>query len=580
MINPFTDVDECIRFVKDTKEEQMFMITSGSLGQTTVPIVHDLPQVSNIYIFCGNQARHEQWAKHWPKIKGVFTDIVPICKALKQAVFECDRNLISISFVTTNQGPTRPNLNHMDSLFMYTQIIKEILLTIDFEQQHLNDFITYCRDVFAENSKALQAVDKLVHEYHDHPPIWWYTHKNFLYSILNRSLRMIEVDLIISMGFFIRDLHNHIAKLHQEQYVGRTHLKSFIVYHSQGLSQTNFDQLNKRKNGLLSFNNFLSTSTDREVSFNFIHQTIRTSDLIGILFVIKIEPSIVSTPFANIRDVSYFKEEEFLFSMHSIFRIGRIQQIDNDRFWQVDLTLVSDNDPELHELTEQMHKDTNPNVKGWDRLGMWLIKQRDFNKAQDLYDILLDQTTMDREKTNIYNQLGLVKENQGEYQDAIAYYQQSNNILEKIFSPTDIRLATSYSNIGLVYDKMGDYSNALLFHEKALQIDQKNLPPNHPNLAASYNNIGMVYDNMGDYSNALSFHEKALQIYQKTLPSDHLDLATTYNNIGWVYRNIHDYSKALSSYERALEILERSLPPNHPDLQDVRKSINIVKMKM
>ncbi|CAF4565023.1 unnamed protein product [Rotaria sp. Silwood1] len=370
------------------------------------------------------------------------------------------------------------------------------------------------------------------------------------------------------MGFFIRDLHNHIAKLHQEQYAGHARSKSFIVYHGQGLSETNFDQLNKTKNGLLSFNNFLSTSTDREVSFNFIRQTIRTSDLVGVLFVMKIEPSIVSTPFANVRDVSYFEEEEILFSIHSIFRIGKIQQMDNDRLWRVDLTLVSDEDPELQVLTEQIHKNTNPNAKGWDRLGMCLIKQEDFNKAQDLYNILLDQTTNDREKADIYNQLGLVKENQGEYQQAIAYYQQSSNILEKILSPTDTRLAASYSNIGLVYDKMGDYSKALSFHEKVLKIDQKNLPSNHPNLAASYNNIGMVYDNMGNYSEALSFHEKALEIYQKTLPSDHTDLAAAYNNIGWVYRNKGDYSRALESYERALEIQQRSLPPDHPDLQD------------
>ncbi|CAF0994842.1 unnamed protein product [Rotaria sordida] len=382
------------------------------------------------------------------------------------------------------------------------------------------------------------------------------------------------------MGFFIRDLHDHITKLHQEQYIEYARLKSLIVYYGQGLSQANFDQLNKTKDGLLSFNSFLLTSKDREISFSFINQTIRTSDLVGILFVIKIDPSIVSTPFANVRDVSYFEEEEILFSIPSIFRIGKIQQMDNDRLWQVDLILVTENDPELHALTEQMHKDTNPNSNGWDRLGMLLIKQEEFNKAEDVYDILLDQTTTDREKADIYNQLGLIKEGQGQYQDAIAYYQQSSTILQKILLPTDVRLAATYSNIGLVYDKMGDYSNALSFHQKALEIDQKNLPSNHPDLAASYSNIGLVYDNMRDYSNALSSHEKALEIYQKTVPSDHLDLATAYNNIGWVYRNIGDYSKALSSYEHALDILQRSLPSDHPNLQDVRKSINIVKKKM
>jgi hypothetical protein len=65
-----------------------------------------------------------------------------------------------------------------------------------------------------------------------------------------------EVDLIIKMGFFVRDLHHHIATLHTEQYSGQIHLDSFTVYRGQGLSQTDFNQLLKTKGGLMSFNNF------------------------------------------------------------------------------------------------------------------------------------------------------------------------------------------------------------------------------------------------------------------------------------------------------------------------------------
>src|SRR6202044_1093762 len=43
-VNTFIDVDECIDFINDIKEETAFMISSGALGQTTVPMVHDKPQ--------------------------------------------------------------------------------------------------------------------------------------------------------------------------------------------------------------------------------------------------------------------------------------------------------------------------------------------------------------------------------------------------------------------------------------------------------------------------------------------------------------------------------------------------------
>jgi hypothetical protein len=80
------------------------------------------------------------------------------------------------------------------------------------------------------------------------------------------------------------------------------------VYRGQGLSPIDFDQLMKTKGGLMSFNTFLSTSLDRTVSFAFAESTIHNPDLIGVLFEITIDPSIPSPPFADIRNVSVYKD--------------------------------------------------------------------------------------------------------------------------------------------------------------------------------------------------------------------------------------------------------------------------------
>ncbi|CAF2715631.1 unnamed protein product [Rotaria sp. Silwood2] len=558
------------------------MIVSGTFAQTTVPIVHDIPQINTIYVFSQNQAEHEGWVKVWPKIKGVFTDIAPICKDLQEAAQEYDQNMISISFIATCSENNKRNLDQLDSSFMYTQIMKEILLTIDFKQHHINEFSTFCRQLLAANPKELQNLDKFEREYREHVPIWWYTYPCFLYSMLNRSLRMMEVDLIIRMGFFIRDLHSHIAKLHAQQFARQPTSNSFTVYRGQGLSMAEFDQLTKIRGGLLSFNNFVSTSKDRQVSLRFIHKTIQTSNLVGILFVMKIDPSIPSAPFADIHDVSHFKaEKEILLSMHSIFRIGLMKQIDeNNRLWQVDLTLTSDNDPELHVLTEQMRKDVHPHLEGWSRLSMLLIKLGQFDKAQDVCNILLDETTTGQEKATIYNMLGEIKYGLGEYTNATTYYQRSIEIKQKIPSPTDIDLSLTYNNVGMVYSKIGDYSNALSYCQKALEIRQKYFPSNDPHLADSYNNIGSLYSQMGDNSNALSYYQKALEIIQKTLPSNHPHLAISYNSIGSVYDNMGDYSNALSYYQKVLEIAQKTLPSNHPFLATAYNNISLVYNNM
>jgi hypothetical protein len=82
-----------------------------------------------------------------------------------------------------------------------------------------------------------------------------------------------------------------------------------------------------------------------------------------------IDPSISSTPFASISDISYYRtENEILFSMHTVFRMVNIKQtIENDRLWEVELTQISDNDHELCALTKRMRDETE-GTTGWDRL--------------------------------------------------------------------------------------------------------------------------------------------------------------------------------------------------------------------
>jgi len=99
---------------------------------------------------------------------------------------------------------------------MYTQILKEILLTIKFEPKHLTEYIDYCRDAFAQNEVEFEKIKEFIRRYHDETPIWWYTYEAFLYPMLNRSLRVMDVDIIIKMGFFMGDLHRHIEQLHKK----------------------------------------------------------------------------------------------------------------------------------------------------------------------------------------------------------------------------------------------------------------------------------------------------------------------------------------------------------------------------
>ncbi|CAF0879698.1 unnamed protein product [Adineta steineri] len=611
-VTTFNEVDECMNYIGKMKDEKIILIISGTLGQNFIPIIHDTSQIISIFIFCKNKLVHELWAYSWSKIKGVFEEIPILYEAIKQAAEECDRNTISMSFININNETSVENL---DKSFIYMQILKEIILEIDFKDQDIKDFTTYYRKHIVGNVAEQAIIDKLEREYHRYEPIWWCTNEYFLYSMLSRALRTMQIETIIGISFFIRDLHKYIDQVHSEEIHNSS---SLIVYHGQGISQKNFDQLKKTQDGLLSFHNFLFTSKNRESPLNFARQTIINSDLIGILFVMTIDHSLTSTPFVNIRND--LTKGEVLLSIHSIFHIGQIQQIgtNNNRLWQVELTLANKNDLKLHVLNKRILDETISFRKGWCRLSELLIKQNQFNKAQQVCDIAMTRTDDENEKAFFYYQLGLIKFHQEEYKEASLFYNSSLRIHEKNLNSSSIDAAACYMGIGSIHEKMEIYWKALSFFEIAFGICEKILPTtdslvtncinnigricylmkrysksifyykkvlkiyqntstsNQSDVAIAYKNIGLVYVKRNEYSNAITFFEKTLAIYKKILPSNHLDIAETYQTIGSVYDYLCEYSSALVYYEKALKIYEETLSSTHPNLALSHKSIGLI----
>jgi hypothetical protein len=188
-VDTFTDRDQCIDFLTDIDTVKVFMIISAEISQNILPLIHNITQLDSVFIFCDNRKRHEKWAKEWPKIKGVFTNISPICEALKEVAQQCEHNAIGMSFMSNSSGASKTTSDQLDCSFMYTQIMKEILLTIQFEEQHIQEYIKYCQEAFTDSNAELMNIRKLERKYRQETPIWWYTLQCFLYPMLNRALR-------------------------------------------------------------------------------------------------------------------------------------------------------------------------------------------------------------------------------------------------------------------------------------------------------------------------------------------------------------------------------------------------------
>jgi hypothetical protein len=180
-VTVFTQPEDCVTFLQGIQLEKVFLIVSGSLGQGFVPRIHAMTQIDAIYIFCGEKTRHKQWVKEWPKVKGVFTQIKPISKALELAVKDCDQDCAAVSFASGSaDGASKINLNQLESSFMYTQLFKNTLLTMEHDREKaVRDVVKYCQQAYADNPHQLALVNEFGREYQLEQAVWWYTREGF-----------------------------------------------------------------------------------------------------------------------------------------------------------------------------------------------------------------------------------------------------------------------------------------------------------------------------------------------------------------------------------------------------------------
>jgi tetratricopeptide (TPR) repeat protein len=149
--------------------------------------------------------------------------------------------------------------------------------------------------------------------------------------------------------------------------------------------KTDFEKVLKTNGGLMSFNNFLSASKDRELSLGFAQEALQQMDTVVILFKMSLGLSVTSYPFACIQEVTYFqREEEILFPMHTVFRIGEIKKLaNNSRLYHVDIQLTA-----IECMGAEAKYDT-----GWKLLGNLLLNIGQLDKAEELYKAILEQTS-------------------------------------------------------------------------------------------------------------------------------------------------------------------------------------------
>lgn len=571
------DLDGCNEHLRNKSIQRCFIIISGSLGQDFVKRFHSLSMIHSIYIYCFNQKLHEQWSKSWDKIQGVYTRIDPICHSLRRVIELSDSPDFTMSLLYLNEDEKTVHLERLEPQFIYTNILKETIYEIEYNlEESKRNMVEIFRKKYCGDDQQLQFIDEYEKTYTSNDVIKWYTRESFLYRSVNMALRNCEGDIIVDMGFFIKDLHVALEKLHQEQYSESTG-DSFRLFRGQALKKDDFLKLKENIGGLWSFSCFLSTSTDVVVSRSFAFDSAKNEGCVGILFILVIDPNNKSVPYADIQHHSVFpRESEILFSMHSIFRITTVERIEPDKeIYEVVLKQTNNDDPQWKRLQESL----NAKFKGSGlcRLGFILEEMNYLEKSENIYNQLLDCALHDIDRAHFYHQLGLIQWKRRNYDASIRFYQKAIDLKSEANIVDELAVADSYNNLGQVYYSKRQLASAISFYNDALNFRKKNLSENHLDIATSYNNIALVYYDLRDYSKALSYHQQAIRIKKKILPDMHPSLAVSYVNLSWVFTVQRNFSEAIHFLEKALHIRKTVLLPQHKDVIEVENLIKKVK---
>jgi tetratricopeptide (TPR) repeat protein len=470
----FDNIDACTDFITAIQDEKVFLIVSGT--SQIVERFQYLPQIEKIYIF--DSSFHE-----FNNVKRQYLnyDIVEnldiLYKQLEEDIKLCEMDfiLIIVAPLLAEKTLSLSSLTKQEASFLFGQIMNELTYRTKFESVSKDGFIDFCRAHYMNSDEQLSVIDNFAKNYRPNKALWWLTKECFIARILNRVQHTHEIDILYKLGFFMKQVNIQLSRLHEENASLMKNIS--MVYRGKTMSSDEFDALLKDKCGrFLSFSNFLTATTNKEVAVDFVdRRRAMHPDMIGIVFEIHIDHTIFNekSPFALLKDTDMNKDE-ICFNMSTVFRIESVEQTINDTMVMcfVKLKLINDDHQQLRSLIAPARSDeihANP----MSYVGKLLIDMGEYKRAEQFLVGLLQDTT---------------------------------------FLSLPRRVVRAHNGLGVVYTHMNEYAKALDHYQQSLETSLIYLQPDHPDLAPIYQGIGDIYLNQSDYIHAIEKYEKSIEL--------------------------------------------------------------------
>jgi tetratricopeptide (TPR) repeat protein len=226
-------------------------------------------------------------------------------------------------------------------------------------------------------------------------------------------------------------------------------------------------------------------------------------------------------------------------------------------------------------------------AKTYSQLGQIVKNNLEYEKSLELFfsakKIFEEKSSISGDLGSVYNRIGGVYYDQGDYDKASKYWEKNLQIREILND--SLGLLSAYNNIGEIYRLSGDYNKALEYYNNAITINTVLQKPIY--FPIIYDNIGNIYISTKQYDSAIKYLNKGLEIAIRE--KNKKRQAVVYNSLGNLYLALDDFNNAKNSFLRAngigmrlsnLEILKESslgLGRSYERLNQFEKAYNFYK---
>ncbi|CAF1027716.1 unnamed protein product [Adineta steineri] len=317
------------------KISKLIVITSGCFGENLLPrlSLSLLRELSSIFIFCKDSTKYKYLQKKCRKIMDICTDE----QSLKEAIEDELHPSTDFLVMDQNLKPLFSLTDNCQEFNLYKKYI-EVLKYYPWSSENRKKMLNECKKHYRKDSAQRRKIEEFKYSYTAETAIQWYTRDSFIYRLVNKALRSLDMEQINIFRPYIKDLCKQLEHLHNQNQSDAP----LTVFRGHGnMSMDQFEKLKENIGALISFNGFLSATMDYNVAVIFAGSLLAEDK--SVIYEIRTNYNLKNVVFADITQLSAMEDEkEFLFSLCSIFRIDGITNDDENQLSKIIMSAVDE----------------------------------------------------------------------------------------------------------------------------------------------------------------------------------------------------------------------------------------------